>query len=63
MDLIGFADGEVAPVAPLGDVVWRHDDGLVVTWEMQDGDYSATDVHGDVATAWQIAGTGEFDLV
>jgi hypothetical protein len=30
---------------------------------MQDGDLLLADWFGEVATDWQIAGTGEFDLV
>jgi hypothetical protein len=36
--------------------------GLVVTWEMQDGGFVRNHNFGVVANAWQIRGTGEFDL-
>ena len=45
-----------------GDILWRHEGGTVVTWEM-DGELLQTRSFGLVANAWQIAGTGEFDLV
>ena len=45
------------------DILWRHDAGEVVTWEMQGGALVRTHSHGVFPTAWQIQGTGEFDLV
>jgi hypothetical protein len=44
------------------DILWRHDEGLVVTWEMEDGALVQTNNFGVVPIAWQIRGTGEFDL-
>jgi hypothetical protein len=44
------------------DILWRDQDGAVVTWDMQAGALAGTTDHGVVATAWQIRGTGEFDL-
>jgi 6-phosphogluconolactonase (cycloisomerase 2 family)/quercetin dioxygenase-like cupin family protein len=43
------------------DILWRHVDGLVVTWEMEDGNLLATHDFGAVPTGWQIEGTGDFD--
>jgi 6-phosphogluconolactonase (cycloisomerase 2 family) len=45
------------------DILWRQDQGLVVTWEMEDGHYVVNHNFGVVTDAWQIRGTGEFDLV
>ena len=45
------------------DILWRHDDGTVVTWEMEDGALFRTESFGQVSNGWQIRGTGEFDLV
>ena len=47
-----FYDGAFAPVAPLGDVLWRHSEGSV----------AAGDAYlGEVSTNFDIAGTGDFD--
>ena len=45
------------------DILWRHNDGTVVTWAMEDGALQSTETFGVVANAWQIRGTGEFDLI
>jgi len=45
------------------DILWRQADGTVVTWEMEDGAIERTPNFGIVVNSWQIAGTGEFDLV
>jgi hypothetical protein len=44
------------------DIPWRHDDGAVVTWEMQNGAFVANHNFGVVSNTWQISGTAEFDL-
>jgi hypothetical protein len=44
-----------------GDILWRHDEGLTLTWEMQDGTRLANHDLGVVPTTWRIAGTGDFD--
>ena len=44
--------GSDAPVAPLDDVVWRHDEGTVATADRN---------FGRVGTTWEIRGTGDFD--
>jgi hypothetical protein len=43
------------------DILWRHSEGLTVTWEMENGDLLTTHNFGVVGTTWQIAGTGDFD--
>jgi 6-phosphogluconolactonase (cycloisomerase 2 family) len=43
------------------DILWRHDQGGVVIWEMQGGDLLATHSLPQVSTAFQIRGTGDFD--
>jgi hypothetical protein len=37
---------------------WHHDDGMVVTWEMQGGNYVVNHNIGVVTNDWQIRGTG-----
>jgi hypothetical protein len=44
------------------DIVWRHDDGTVVTWTMEDGNLFDTESFGVIGNEWQIRGTGQFDL-
>jgi hypothetical protein len=43
------------------DILWRHRDGLVVSWEMENGDLLTTHNFGVVSTNFQIVGTGDFD--
>jgi 6-phosphogluconolactonase (cycloisomerase 2 family) len=43
------------------DILWRQDQGLVVTWEMENGDLLTTHSFGEVSTNFQIVGTGDFD--
>jgi len=43
------------------DIVWRHTEGDVVTWELENGDFLAAHSLPDVAITFQIAGTGDFD--
>jgi 6-phosphogluconolactonase (cycloisomerase 2 family) len=43
------------------DILWRHVDGLVVTWEMQGGNLLATHSLPQVPNNFAIAGTGDFD--
>jgi hypothetical protein len=43
------------------DVVWRHTDGSVRTWEMGDGGFEASHNLPFVSTDWRIDGTGDFD--
>jgi hypothetical protein len=44
------------------DILWRHSDGTVVTWEMEDGAYVTNHNYGLIPVGWQIRATGEFDL-
>jgi hypothetical protein len=44
------------------DILWRHQDGLVVTWEMQGGEFASANSFDVVPTTWQIRTLGDFDL-
>ena len=44
------------------DILWRHRDGMVVTWEMEDGEFVMYHSIARVASTWQIDGTGDFDV-
>ena len=44
------------------DVLWRHTDGSLVTWNMDDMDLSSTTDYGAVPTAWTPLRVGEFEL-
>ena len=67
MELIAFLDGEVAPVAPLGDVVWRHTEGMVAvgqtvittvepSYGLVTGDF---DADGDADIMWRHEENGD----
>jgi hypothetical protein len=43
------------------DILWRHDGGLPVIWEMQDGAFVTNHNLPDVPNTYQVAGTGDFD--
>jgi hypothetical protein len=43
------------------DILWRHDGGLPVIWEMQDGAFVTNHNLPDVPNSYQVAGTGDFD--
>jgi VCBS repeat protein len=43
------------------DILFRHEDGLTVTWELEDGLYVVNHNLATVATTWQVRGTGDFD--
>ena len=45
------------------DILWRQDDGQVITWEIEDLNFIVEQNFGAVSNGWQIRGTGEFDLV
>jgi hypothetical protein len=45
------------------DLLWRHDNGTVVTWQMENGAHLATQNFGVVPNGWQLRGTGEFDFL
>jgi hypothetical protein len=44
------------------DLLWRHNNGQVVTWDMEGGGLLRTHNFGVVSTEWQIRATGDFDL-
>jgi sarcosine oxidase delta subunit len=44
------------------DILWRNDDGRVVTWEMEDAAFVRNHSFGSVSQTWQISGTGAFDV-
>ena len=41
--------------------MWRHGDGAVVTWEMEDGAYVRNHNIAFASTGWRIEGLGDFD--
>jgi hypothetical protein len=43
------------------DILWRHDEGATVIWELEDGNLVTNRNLPTVSTTWQIAGTGDFD--
>jgi hypothetical protein len=43
------------------DILFRHDGGLVVIWEMQDGQYRINHNLPWASTDWEIVGAGDFD--
>jgi hypothetical protein len=43
------------------DILWRHNQGPIVTWEMEDGNSLGNRNHGSVANQWRISATGDFD--
>jgi hypothetical protein len=43
------------------DVLWRHRDGPVVTWEMQDGLFVRNHALASASSGWRINNTGDFD--
>jgi 6-phosphogluconolactonase (cycloisomerase 2 family) len=43
------------------DILWRHEEGFVVTWELQGGHLLATRSLPQASTSFHIAGTGDFD--
>jgi hypothetical protein len=43
------------------DVLWRHRDGAVVIWEMQNGQLSAPHSIAFASVGWGIVSTGDFD--
>jgi hypothetical protein len=44
------------------DILWRNDNGTVLTWEMNGFGFVRTHNFGVVSNAWQIRGVGDFDL-
>jgi subtilisin-like proprotein convertase family protein len=43
------------------DILWRHRDGPVVTWEMEDGQHDANHSIAYAPNGWEIVGAGDFD--
>jgi FG-GAP-like repeat len=43
------------------DIIWRHNEGQVVTWEMENNEYVVNHNIAFASTGWSIDGTGEFD--
>jgi fibronectin-binding autotransporter adhesin len=43
------------------DILWRHIDGLTVTWELQDGELVTNHNLPQVSVNFAVAGTGDFD--
>jgi hypothetical protein len=43
------------------DMVWRHTNGAVQTWEMENGLFVSSHNLPSASTTWQIEGTGDFD--
>jgi hypothetical protein len=50
-------DGGVA------DIMWRHRDGAVVTWELENGGYVVNHNIAFASTGWEIRGTGDEDIL
>jgi Cadherin domain/FG-GAP-like repeat len=43
------------------DILWRHQDGAVATWEMEHGQHVATHDIAFASTGWDILTSGDFD--
>jgi hypothetical protein len=43
------------------DILWRHDEGAVTIWEIEDNAFVVNHNLGVVPTTWEIADTGDFD--
>jgi 6-phosphogluconolactonase (cycloisomerase 2 family) len=43
------------------DILWRHEQGSVVAWELEDGTVLTNHDVGVAGTSWHIRGTGDFD--
>jgi hypothetical protein len=43
------------------EILWHHDGGQVVTWNIEDGVYVGNHIVGSAPNSWQIRGTGDFD--
>jgi FG-GAP-like repeat len=44
-----------------GDVLWRHRDGAVVTWELEDGQLLTNHNIAFASVGWEVVNTGDFD--
>jgi Calx-beta domain/FG-GAP-like repeat len=56
-------DGVSPPTVSLpdDDILWRHDSGAVMTWEMEDGGLVQNHMLPHASLNWQIAGLGDFE--
>jgi uncharacterized delta-60 repeat protein len=43
------------------DILWRHDNGTVVSWDMNDSHILGTNIFAQEPSDWKIAGTGDFN--
>jgi hypothetical protein len=43
------------------DILWRHQDGAVVTWEVENGQLFSTHSIAFASTGWEIVNSGDFD--
>ena len=43
------------------DILWRHRDGMVLTWEMQDGEHYANHLVAYAPDRWDIVDAADFD--
>jgi hypothetical protein len=44
-----------------GDILWRHDQGPNVVWDMENGLFIGTHGLPSVTNSWRVAGTADFD--
>ncbi|HEV7285359.1 MAG TPA: VCBS repeat-containing protein, partial [Kaistia sp.] len=60
-------DWQIAGISDFGgdgmsDILWRHADGSVATWQMDGAAIlGAAVVSANPGNSWQVAGTGDFD--
>jgi hypothetical protein len=43
------------------DILWRHDNGTVVSWDINDSHILSTNIFAQEPSDWKIAGTGDFN--
>jgi subtilisin-like proprotein convertase family protein len=43
------------------DIMWRHSEGLVLTWEMENGNHEANRSIAFASMGWEIVDAGDFD--
>jgi hypothetical protein len=58
----GRSRGPFATGRSDSDILWRNDNGTVLTWEMNGFGFVRTHNFGVVSNAWRINGVGDFDL-
>jgi FG-GAP-like repeat/RTX calcium-binding nonapeptide repeat (4 copies) len=54
-------DGRSIGTGGDSDVLWRHTDGAVVTWEMENGEYVSNHNIAFASVGWEIEGLADFD--